>query len=307
MIIRRSRTGSRDPWVIEHDGAYYYCYSWDGGLNLIRSETLEGILDGTPVRVWTAPEGMEYSKELWAPELHIIDGKCYIYVACDDGHNHNHRMYVLSNGSSDPLAPYTMHGKIADSTNKWAIDGTVIQFEGKLYLCWSGWEGDENVAQNLYLAQMSDPFTICSERVLLSRPEYDWEKKGANGKPESPFINEGPCAVVHNGKLFLVYSAAGSWCNDYCLGMLRFKGGDVLNAANWEKLPAPVFARSETVKGPGHCSILVKDGEMASWLIYHAFDEDCKFGWNSAHAVAQPFTWSDDATTFGVPEENELV
>jgi GH43 family beta-xylosidase len=216
-------------------------------------------------------------------------------------------MYVLANDSSDPLSPYTMRGQIGDSTDKWAIDGTVFTYGGKLYMCWSGWEGDVNVAQNLYLAEMSDPFTICSERVLLSKPEYDWEKKGATGKPESPFINEGPCAVVRGDKLFMVYSAAGSWCNDYCLAMLRFKGGDVLDASNWEKLPQPVFSRSEKVKGPGHCSMLVKDGEMASLLIYHAFDEDCKFGWNSAHAVAQRFTWTDDITCFGEPEYNEIV
>lgn len=35
--------------------------------------------------VYVASPDKEYSKELWAPELHILDGKCCIYIACDGG------------------------------------------------------------------------------------------------------------------------------------------------------------------------------------------------------------------------------
>ena len=57
----------------------------------------------------------EYSKELWAPELHIIDGKCYIYVACDNGNNYNHRMYVLENNLNKNRIGISVSKKVGNS------------------------------------------------------------------------------------------------------------------------------------------------------------------------------------------------
>ena len=120
------------------------------------AETPEGLQDAAPVCVYTPEEGREYSRELWAPELHVIDGRCYIYVACDDGDNCHHRMYVLTNDSSDPTRPYRMVGKLTDASDRWAIDGTVFKYGDKLYTVWSGWEGTVNERQNLYKARPPD-------------------------------------------------------------------------------------------------------------------------------------------------------
>ncbi|MCZ4136287.1 alpha-N-arabinofuranosidase, partial [Escherichia coli] len=108
---------------------------------------------------------------IWAPELHYINGAWYIYYAKDDGDNVNHRMYVMENTSPDPTqGNWQYKGQITDPTNKWAIDGTVLQTGGQLYFIWSGWEGDTNVRQNLYIAHMSNPWTIDSNRVEIARP-----------------------------------------------------------------------------------------------------------------------------------------
>jgi GH43 family beta-xylosidase len=47
-----------------------------------------------------------------------------------------------------------MKGKLADATDKWAIDGSVFEHKGQLYLIWSGWEGDTNGTQSIYIARM---------------------------------------------------------------------------------------------------------------------------------------------------------
>lgn len=104
-----------------------------------------------------------------------MDGKCYIYVACNDGDNYNHRMYVLKNDSADPTKPYVIGGKIAAKIDKWAIDGTVFTYKGERYMVWSGREGDVNVCQNTYIAKMRDPFTFSTDRVLISEPDLDWK------------------------------------------------------------------------------------------------------------------------------------
>ena len=299
-IIGYERGGTRDPWIFYKDGYFYHCYSRAGGIAVGKAEKIEQLSSAPPVTVYTPESGKPYSKELWAPELHVIDGKCYIYVACDDGDNHNHRMYVLYNDSDDPQAPYKMGGKISDKTDKWAIDGTVLQYDGRLYFAWSGWEGDINTMQNIYIAGMSDPFTINTERVLISTPKLDWELHGANGTIGSPYINEGPVFLSGQGKLYLIYSASGSWCNDYCLGRLNFLGGDILCAANWQKEPCCQFSRTPEIKGPGHCSFFEKDG--VTYMAYHAFREDEKYGWGSADTFVQPIKWENGVPVLGTPE-----
>ena len=141
-VIRGEGASPRDPWVILHEGMYYHCFSRGGSVWVNRVESLNDLDNGGEVSVYTPPEGTAYSKELWAPELHFLDGRFYIYVACDDGENANHRMYVLE-GTDDPLAPFAFVGKITDPTDRWAIDGTVVEWEGNRYFVWSGWEGTE--------------------------------------------------------------------------------------------------------------------------------------------------------------------
>lgn len=253
-----------DPYVVERDGEYYYCYSQYNSVYVNKIESIDKITDENASKVYTAPEGTLYSYEYWAPELHYIQGEWYIYVAADDGNNENHRMYVLKGTSQDPTQPFEMLGKISDSSDKRAIDGTVLDLNGELYFVWSGWDADEDTAQNIYIAHMSNPYTVDSQRVLISQPEYDWEKVG------EPFVNEGPAVLLFNGKYYIVYSASGSWTNEYCLGMLSLTGTDPLNAESWTKSQKPVFEKRERVAyGPGHCSFTVSpDGNV--WMIYHA-------------------------------------
>src|SRR5262245_24746012 len=149
-----------DPWVIRAKGSYYYCRSDGGTIWVNRAARLQDIDTSPSVAVWMPPPGTAWSKELWAPELHLLDGRWYIYVAADDGDNRNHRMYVLRGDAEDPQKPFKLKGRIAARTDRWAIDGTVLETGGRRYFVWSGWEGDQNVAQNLYIAPLSDPWTI---------------------------------------------------------------------------------------------------------------------------------------------------
>ena len=52
--------------------------------------------------VWrpTDPKSMH---NLWAPEIHRINDKWYIYYAADDGNTDNHQIYVLENDARTPM------------------------------------------------------------------------------------------------------------------------------------------------------------------------------------------------------------
>lgn len=274
-LINANGYAPRDPYVIKHNGKYYRCFSSaadSGAVWVACADTIDGLSSAEGEVVYTPEPDREYSRNLWAPELHIIDDRCYIYVACDDGNSNNHRMFVLENGSNDPMKPYTMHGKIADETNKYAIDGTVMRHKGNLYFVWSGREGDVSGCQKLYIAKMESPYALASERIMISTPEFEWEKRGGTGKPGKSFINEGPFALVHDGVQYLFYSAAGSWCEDYCIAMLELVGEDPLDPKAWKKHGAPLFSSNELVKGAGHCSIVCENDQMH--VFFHAWDRD---------------------------------
>ncbi|MBQ8406798.1 MAG: glycoside hydrolase family 43 protein [Clostridia bacterium] len=290
MLIKKSGGyEARDPWVVYSKGYFYHCFTQGAErIFVTKSATPDGLLTAEPVLVYEPEQGKEYSKELWAPELHVIDGKCYIYVACDDGDNNNHRMYVLENGSDDPQKTYRMHGKISDDTDKWAIDATIMHYKGKMYMVWSGWAGDENVCQDLYIAQMSDPFTICSKRVKISTPDKPWEVIGCKGYHPAPFINEGPAIYQKGDDVKIFYSGSSSWYTGYCVAFLTLVGEDPLDPKSWEKASKPALDKAEDgLNGPGHCSV-TSDGKT-DYIAFHVFDDGETEGWSNVHAEIHPF------------------
>ncbi len=252
-----------DPWIILKDGTYYYCHSSGNGVAVRAFKWFDEMESAPSKVVYTAPEGTMYSCEYWAPELHYLDGNWYIYVAADDGDNYNHRMYVLKGTSQNPTDPFEMVGKMNDSEDKWAIDGTVLTYDGENYFVWSGWEGDENTAQNIYIQKMESPTKLTGKRAMLSTPELEWERRGGN-----PKINEGPVGFNKDGLTAIIYSASGSWCDDYCLGQLTFKGGDIMKPENWVKEKEPILSKTEGLYGPGHCSFTTDD-EGNNWIVFH--------------------------------------
>ncbi|MGN8646602.1 family 43 glycosylhydrolase [Gracilibacillus sp. HCP3S3_G5_1] len=292
-----------DPWIVSHtDGYYYYTHTTGNNITIWKSKTITGLQDAESKIVWTPEPGAPNSAHIWAPEIHFINGKWYIYFAASDGDMEKQRMHVLESETSDPFSDYsypegTTYGKLTTPSDKWAIDGTIWELDGQYYFAWSGWEGDVNVRQDIYIAPMENPWTISGERVELSRPEYDWEKIG------EPHVNEGPQFLQNDdGQLFLIYSASGSWTDDYKLGMLTFTGSNPLDPGAWEKSPEPVFEKDPNVGvyGPGHNGFFKSPDGTEDWIIYHA----AKFqgsGWDR-NIRMQKFTWNEDGTpNFGKP------
>jgi GH43 family beta-xylosidase len=201
------------------------------------------------------------------------------------------------------LGPYVSAGKLALTPDRWAIDGTLLVHPKtkRLYYLWSGWEGTENTAQHLYICPMADPLTPSGERVKISSPELAWEKRGSGGPGKLPTINEGPQVLERNGTIHVVYSAAGSWCDDYCLGRLTLPpSGDPLSPSAWKKHHEPVFAKTTSVFGPGHCSF-VREGKKnkQDWIVYHSA-RHAGSGWDRV-IRAQTFQWEGDIPIFGAP------
>ncbi|HEX2474824.1 MAG TPA: PA14 domain-containing protein, partial [Lacipirellulaceae bacterium] len=294
-----------DPFVIPWEGKYYMSRSTGGAVWINRAESLQDIhhssLGSDTVLAWDPPPGTNYSEEIWAPELHRIGQSWYIYVAASNGANETHRMHVLERTAEDPFGPFVYKGQIVAPTDRWAIDGTVFQWEGFTYFAWSGWPGFSNGQQNLYIAQMQNPWTLRTDRVLISTPQYAWEM---HGMP----INEGPQILVENGKLHIIYSASGYWTPQYALGRLSYNGtGSLLSAASWTKAPQPVFQSAGSVVGVGHASFVKSPDGTEDWMVYHAHKSPVPPSGEIRDVRIQPFTFFADGTpNFGAPIATQL-
>lgn len=282
--------GGDDPWVVEHNGSYYYCWS-EGGVKVTKLKDLDRVDKTGGKQVFSS--GGSYHN-VWAPELHYVDGAWYIYVAMCKGTTDNaaHRMYVLKGTSQDPTDPFRLVGQVTDPTDKWAIDGTVFKYKDELYTVWSGWPSDTDGQQNLYIAHMSDPCTIDSERVLISSPSKPYELVTTG-----PSVNEGPTALVKDDRVIITYSGNGSWTDDYLITAIYCDTGDLLNADDWVKLDKPLLSKGDKTYGPGHCSFATaKDGSL--WVIYHANIQSGS-GWSGRSVRIQPVEWRDNLPYIG--------
>ena len=294
-----------DPFSFYRNGFYYYTNSTGNNITLWKTKSLADLKNAKKKVIYNPPVGTLYSKELWAPEVHFIAGKWYAYFAADDGNNNNHRMYVLENEAADPMeGTWIFKGKIADSLDKWAIDGDVFSYRNQLYIIWSGWEGDKNGQQDIYIAEMKNPWTITGRRVRISSPSYPWEMNGdlhdANNPPHVN-VNEGPQALIHESKLFIVYSASGCWTDFYALGLLSFSGsGNLLDSSSWTKNPEPVFKQSvkNGVYAPGHNSFFSSPDGKESWILYHANSSPGQGCGSYRSPRMQKFSWDKDGLPF---------
>lgn len=294
-----------DPWIVCENGLYYMTSTRGWGVAVRRSPTLAGLSTAKDVPVWHGGgAGFEaFTRDVWAPELHFLRNKWYVYYTATDGPDENRRVFVLEAQTDDPQGKYTFKGKLAvpdKNDDEYAIDGTVWERpkDKALFALWSGRDKAIGRIQNIYLAPMSNPWTISGARVRLSMPTFAWEKHGWQ-------VNEGPEVLTHNGKTFVVYSASGGTTPNYCLGLLTNTDGDLLRAASWEKSRTPVFVSytgtDGHVWGPGHNGFFRSPNGKEDWIIYHGKESDANT-WGGRDARAQKFTWKRDGTPdFGHP------
>lgn len=297
-----------DPWVTRVDGVYYYSASYCGVADICikRSRSLSGLAQAPWTGVWShAGDGAPNGKDIWAPELHHLDGRWYIYYAADDGDNDQHRLYVLE--ADRPEGPYAEadtglpHGRLPESSEHWAIDPDVFTAaDGRLYLTWSCTNyRDARFPQRICLARMRDPLHVAGATVALSTPDRPWETRG---KP----IQEGPVGYTRDGRSYITYSGSASWIpDDYAVGLLTLaRGGRPLDASAWRKSGA-IFDHHGTVYGPGSVVFVPSPDGRQWWNVYHAIERlDCRPAYRCRDIRMQPMRFDGEgAPVLGVPIE----
>lgn len=295
-----------DPHLSRHADGYYYFMGtvpdYDR-LELRRAKSIAALATAEPQTIWRKHATGPMGAHIWAPELHFIAGKWYVYFAAGAAEKvWDIRIYVLENPAANPLeGEWVERGQLKTNWESFALDATTFEHRGVRYLCWAQKDPKIKGNTNLYLAKMDSPTSIAGAQVMISRPDLPWEQIRY-------WVNEGPAFIRHGGQVFISYSAAGTGA-EYCLGLLSANAGDdLLDPQSWHKSPTPVFTTNVAngIFGPGHNSFTTTPDGQTDLLVFHARDyaeiKGDPLHDPNRHTRVQAFGWKPDGQPdFGVP------
>lgn len=268
-----------DPYIVRHTDGYYYFTAtvpmYDK-IILRQSKTLAGLKDADEYVIWTKHESGAMGSHIWAPELHYLDNKWYIYFAAGDAEDiWKIRPYILECSDRNPITgTWLEKGKLQSSEKDsfsfkgFSLDATIFDNHGERYLVWAEKVGVECGISNLYIAKMESPYKLKSQQVLLTTPDYNWERVGF-------WVNEGPFIMKRENKIYLTFSASSTGAS-YCIGMLEADcNSDLLDPLSWRKYREPVVQSdsARNIFGPGHNCFTV-DEEGNDIMVFHARTTD---------------------------------
>lgn len=302
------------PYAIEHNGTFYFLMQspLSNFISIRCSSTMENIGESDSIVILDGNStGMQH---IWSPEMCRINNNWYIYFEADDGNTDNHQIYVLENPNDVPTeGEWTLHGPIITNSEwNFGIHPSSIVVNDKQYLLWSGWEHRraETETQCIFIAEMENPWTLKSQRTLLSKPEYEWERQWIN--PDATraaypiFVNENPEAFLSpdGKKIIVTYSASGIWTHYNSLGMLYAStDSDLLDVSSWTKMQEPSFKvpdEDNAMFGTSNISV-VTTAAGESKLIYEA-KEIASFGYAESFICLKSINWNESSMpVFGSP------
>ncbi|KAF1828790.1 alpha-arabinofuranosidase II [Decorospora gaudefroyi] len=256
-----------DPHIYKHtDGFYYFTATVPAYDKVVmrRSQTIMGLSNAAETTIFARKRSGVGSGYIWAPEIHYIDNKWYIYVAMGLASQGGWgiRMTVLEGTGSNPLtAQWVEKGVIRTNRDTFNLDASTFVAGGTRYLIWAQTEGDGTA---ILIAPLQNPWTIRGTPTIITRPDQPWERVNER-------VNEGAYVIQKNGKIFLTYSAAATDSN-YCMGLVTADANaDLMKASSWTKSKTPVFVSNAKTSqwGPGHNSFTVSEDGQSDIMVYH--------------------------------------
>jgi GH43 family beta-xylosidase len=282
--------GGSDPFMVYTGGYYYLMTTTWTDVEMTRATTIEGLK--------TAPKKVVYSTStasrccsVWAPEVHYLGGKWYIYYTAGQTTNlDGQRLHVLTGGAT-PWDTFTYTGQL---TNEWSIDASVLRTNTYgnflMFSCFHG-----ATYQSICLQQLgADYVSLTGDIYVISQPTMDFEKHGTP-------VNEGPVALYFNGVTYIAYSASYCWTSYYCLGLLTWDGKTKPTSASaWSKHNGCVLSSANGNYGTGHNSFFQSPDNKQTWIAYHATNNSAGACDNSRYTMVQMLgAHSDGSPNFG--------
>ena len=291
-----------DPWVIgDGKGGYYFIASVPefDVIELRHAKNIDGLATAPAKVVWRKHATGPASIDIWAPELHNIDGRWYIYFAASDiSQRFHNRMFVLGLDGDDPMIDQWQElGRLQTARDGFSLDATSFVVGKQRYFIWAQQDEAKSYNTGLVIAKMDTPTKAALPETVITEPLLEWERLGFK-------VNEGAAVLVKNGKVFVTYSASAT-DERYAMGLLwADENADLLDARSWHKAPEPVFTTKVALKryGPGHNSFVLAEDGKTELMFYHARDylklQGTPLTDGNRHTRFRAITWSDT----GFPE-----
>jgi GH43 family beta-xylosidase len=271
-----------DPCIAKWNGKYYFIATNDADGNrsiyMREAKTISELVKAEEALILDANTYEDIGGLLWAPEFHIIEDDLYIFHAATPGPFFNEESHImkLQKGGNPMCATHWSRPKrvlkkdgtyLCEAGKTISLDMTNFEINGEYYVAWSERQFlPVDIGAWLYIAKIDprEPWKLITDPVLLSKPDYGW----ANNHT---FVDEGPFALIRNGKIFLTFSSAAVDAT-YVVGLLTTEiGADLLNPKSWTKSNYPLLT-SRSVPGeygPGHNAYVIDDNGTV-WNTYHA-------------------------------------
>lgn len=270
-----------DPCIGKWKGKYYFISTNDldreHSIYMREADSIPELVTAQQVKILDAYTYPHLGNLLWAPELHVIQNRLYVFHAGTPQEfikEQCHVMALKENGNpmiaSDwemPVRVVRKDGSMLYGEEGITLDMTTFSVKGKQYVCWSQRQF-QPVDQGawLYIAQVdpAEPWKLVTDPVLLSMPEYGW----ANNHT---FVDEGPFALMTDDKVYLSFSSAAV-DSTYVVGLMSADpDADLLNPKSWLKENYPLLSSrsADGEYGPGH-NAYVTDDDGLVWNTYHA-------------------------------------
>ena len=272
-----------DPWAIYRNGYYYVCTSGPVNPTAVYVSKSRTLLDrGPKIKVW---EDADNYHRVFAPELHYINGKWYIYLCADaSSRSWAHHAVVLEGSTGDPQDGFINRGILFTGDvngNFQANDFTVLTYNSQLYAFWGSL--NDAYVNGVVMAPMASPTSITAYRREIG------------------LMAEGPRAIIRNNKIIMTGAAGAFASKSYCIIAVLYNGtGSIQDRANWTSL-GTLFSTTTDVWGPSRASYTVSADSTEYWMMYHSkiFNADD----NGMRQVnIKKFTFkTDDTPDFGTP------
>ncbi len=269
-----------DPAICKWNGKFYFISTndLDGNRSLYirEADSIPALVTAQQTLILDTTMYPHLRHLLWAPELHIIEGKLYCFHAGtpDDFPNEQCHVMALKEGGSPLKAEdWEMSRRVikADGSMLFTLgitlDMTVMRAGGRLCAVWSQRRyNPKDFGAWLMIAEIDPqkPWQLRTEPQVLCVPEYGWENNHT-------YVDEGPFALYHDGKVMLTFSGAFI-DSSYVVSMMTIdENADPLVFSNWTKENAPLLT-SRSVPGEygtGH-NAYVTDDDGLVFNTYHA-------------------------------------
>ena len=270
-----------DPCVAKWNGKYYFISTNDldreHSVYIREADSIPELVTAQQIKILDAYTYPHLVDLLWAPELHIINGRLYVLhagTAKGFWEEQCHVMALKEGGNPTIASDWEMPVRVIRKDGSYlygeqgiTLDMTHFEAGGVHYVCWSQRQF-KPVDQGawLYIACVDPdrPWQLTTDPVVLSMPEYGW----ANNHT---FVDEGPFALFRDGKIYLTFSSAAV-DSTYVVGLMTADPDtDLTNPDNWVKENYPLLSSrsAEGEYGTGH-NAYVTDDDGLVWNTYHA-------------------------------------